>query len=90
MKLLVVEDNPEIIEAVSLCFELRWSEVNVISTPSGENGIELATIQGLSGGLPYEESSSGNQRLLKALRCSDRNRTSGDWADSPGRRNRLR
>jgi DNA-binding response OmpR family regulator len=43
MKLLVIEDNPEIIEAVSLCFELRWSEVNIISTPSGENGIELAS-----------------------------------------------
>ncbi len=42
MKLLIIEDNPEIIEAVSLCFELRWPEVNVVSTDKGETGVSLA------------------------------------------------
>jgi len=42
MKVLIIEDNPEIIEAVSLCFELRWSDVSIISTDKGEKGVELA------------------------------------------------
>jgi len=42
MKLLIIEDNPEIIEAVSLCFELRWSEISVVSTDKGDKGVELA------------------------------------------------
>lgn len=42
MKLLVIEDNPEIIEAVSLCFELRWPEITVISSSKGSNGADLA------------------------------------------------
>ncbi|MCX6012861.1 MAG: response regulator transcription factor, partial [Chloroflexi bacterium] len=42
MKLLVVEDDPEIVEAISLCFELQWPEVNILSTPSGESGVYLA------------------------------------------------
>jgi len=42
MKLLIIEDNPEIVEAVSLCFELRWSEISVISTDKGDKGVELA------------------------------------------------
>jgi len=42
MKLLIIEDNPEIIEAVSLCFELRWPEVKVVSTDKGETGVSLA------------------------------------------------
>ncbi|MBT3362479.1 MAG: response regulator transcription factor [Chloroflexi bacterium] len=42
MKLLIVEDNPEIIEAVSFCFELRWPEVSVVSTETGNKGVELA------------------------------------------------
>jgi DNA-binding response OmpR family regulator len=42
MKVLIVEDNPEIIEAVSFCFELRWPEVSVVSTDTGNKGVELA------------------------------------------------
>jgi DNA-binding response OmpR family regulator len=42
MKVLIIEDNPEIIEAVSLCFELRWSEISIISTDKGDKGVELA------------------------------------------------
>lgn len=41
MKVLVIEDSPQIIEAISLCFQLRWSEVSVISSTSGNKGVEM-------------------------------------------------
>ena len=39
---MVIEDAAEIVEAVSLCFELRWPGVEVISTTEGKQGIALA------------------------------------------------
>jgi two-component system response regulator VicR len=41
MKVLVIEDDPGIIEVVSLCFQLRWSGTSVISAESGSQGLEL-------------------------------------------------
>ncbi len=41
MKVLVVEDDPGIIEVVSLCFQLRWSGATVVAAPTGQKGIEL-------------------------------------------------
>jgi two-component system KDP operon response regulator KdpE len=41
MKVLVIEDDPGIIEVVSLCFQLRWSGTNVISAANGRDGISL-------------------------------------------------
>ena len=41
MKVLVIEDDPGIIEVVSLCFQLRWSGTTVISAESGNVGVEL-------------------------------------------------
>lgn len=41
MKVLVIEDDPGIIEVVSLCFQLRWSGTSVISAESGSRGVEL-------------------------------------------------
>jgi two-component system response regulator VicR len=41
MKLLVIEDDDEIVEAISLAFQIRWPEAQVISTRSGKKGIEL-------------------------------------------------
>ena len=41
MKVLVIEDDPGIIEVVSLCFQLRWSGTTVISAANGRDGIEL-------------------------------------------------
>ncbi|MFC2048500.1 response regulator transcription factor [Chloroflexota bacterium] len=41
MKVVVVDDSPEIIEVVSLCFQLRWSGVTVLSAATGEKGLEL-------------------------------------------------
>ena len=41
MKVLVVEDDPGIVEVVSLCFQLRWSGTTVISAENGGKGVEL-------------------------------------------------
>jgi len=42
MKVLLIEDDIEIIESVSLILELRWPEANLLSTFFGEKGVELA------------------------------------------------
>lgn len=42
MKILVVEDSLEIIDAISHTIELRWPEASFISTTMGETGIEMA------------------------------------------------
>ena len=41
MKVLVVEDDPQVITAISLLFQIRWPEAQLISTQLGEIGIEL-------------------------------------------------
>ena len=41
MKVVVVDDSPEIIEVVSLCFQLRWSGTDVLSADTGTKGLEL-------------------------------------------------
>lgn len=42
MKVLIIEDDPEIIDVVALTLELKWSDVSLISTFLGEKGVELA------------------------------------------------
>ncbi|MCD6452893.1 MAG: response regulator transcription factor [Dehalococcoidales bacterium] len=41
MKVLIVEDSPEVVEAVKLCFELRWPGSLVVSTGLGNKAVEL-------------------------------------------------
>lgn len=41
MKILVIEDDQQIIEAITLAFQIRWPEAKLISTQHGEKGIEL-------------------------------------------------
>jgi len=41
VKVLLVEDDPQIIETVALILELRWPEASLISTFFGEKGVEL-------------------------------------------------
>lgn len=41
MKVLIIEDSAEIVEAISLCLELRWPEVTVSDTAEGTRGIEV-------------------------------------------------
>ncbi|MFC1860183.1 response regulator transcription factor [Chloroflexota bacterium] len=41
MKVLIIEDDPEIVEVISLAFQIRWPEVKLVSTNLGEKGVEL-------------------------------------------------
>ncbi|MFC1946773.1 response regulator transcription factor [Chloroflexota bacterium] len=41
MKVVVVDDSPDIIEVVSLCFQLRWSNAELSSASTGSKGLEL-------------------------------------------------
>lgn len=42
MNVLVIEDSHETVEAISLCFELRWPGANVVATGEGEQALALA------------------------------------------------
>jgi two-component system response regulator VicR len=41
MKVLVIEDDKEIVDAISLAFQIRWPEAKVTSTRLGQKGVEL-------------------------------------------------
>ncbi len=41
MKVLVIEDAPEIVEAITLVLKIRWHDAEVISTHLGEKGLEM-------------------------------------------------
>jgi two-component system KDP operon response regulator KdpE len=41
MKVLIIEDDKGIVEAISLAFQIRWPEAELISIHLGEKGIEL-------------------------------------------------
>ena len=41
MKVLLIEDDKEIIDAISLAFRIRWPEADVVSTRLGQKGYEL-------------------------------------------------
>ena len=41
MKVLMIEDDLEIVETVSLAFQIRWPEAKLLSTHLGEKGVEL-------------------------------------------------
>src|SRR3972149_7737327 len=41
MKVLIVDDEPDVIEVVNLCFNLRWPEADVVSATTGEGGLQL-------------------------------------------------
>jgi DNA-binding response OmpR family regulator len=41
MKILIIEDTPVVVETISLALEMRWPDVKIISTASGEQGIEM-------------------------------------------------
>jgi two-component system response regulator VicR len=41
MKVLIIENDRGIVEAISLAFQIRWPEARLISTNLGEEGIEL-------------------------------------------------
>jgi two-component system KDP operon response regulator KdpE len=41
MKLLIIEDDPEIVEYVSIAFQVGWPGVELISSHLGDKGLEL-------------------------------------------------
>ena len=41
MKALIIEDDAEVVEAVSMCLELRWPDTTILSTGEGIKGLEL-------------------------------------------------
>ena len=41
MKVLVVDDEPDVIEVVNLCFGLRWPEAEVASARDGDQALKL-------------------------------------------------
>jgi two-component system KDP operon response regulator KdpE len=73
MKVLVIEDDPGIIEVVSLCFQLRWSGTTVVSANNGSKGVGLVETETpdvviLDVGLPDMD---GYQVLKEIRRFSD-------------------
>ena len=73
MKVLVIEDDPGIIEVVSLCFQLRWSGTSLISAATGAKGVDFAETESpdvviLDIGLPDMD---GYQVLHDIRRFSD-------------------
>jgi DNA-binding response OmpR family regulator len=41
MKILIVDDDRSIVEAVTIGLELQWEDVQVVSAPDGEKGLDL-------------------------------------------------
>jgi two-component system KDP operon response regulator KdpE len=41
MKVLLIEDDREIVEAITLLFKIRWPEATIVSSRLGERGSEL-------------------------------------------------
>ena len=41
MKVLIIEDDPGIVETISLTFQIRWPETELVSTHSGEKGVVM-------------------------------------------------
>jgi two-component system KDP operon response regulator KdpE len=39
VKILLIEDSPEIVKGVSLTFKLRWSDAEIVSSENGTEGI---------------------------------------------------
>lgn len=73
MKVLVIEDDPGIVEVVSLCFQLRWSGTSLISATTGAKGIDFVETESpdvviLDIGLPDMD---GYQVLHDIRRFSD-------------------
>jgi len=73
MKVLVIEDDPGIVEVVSLCFQLRWSGTALASASNGARGVELVETEHpdvviLDIGLPDMD---GYQVLREVRRFSD-------------------
>lgn len=73
MKMLVIDDSPEAVDAVSFCIRLRWPQAEVVFAQDGEKGLEMAEehtpdLVILDIGLPDKD---GLQVLRELRRFSD-------------------
>ena len=46
MKTLIIDNDPDIAEAVSLCFEIRWPDTEVMLARDGDSGLRIFEEQG--------------------------------------------
>jgi DNA-binding response OmpR family regulator len=42
MKVIIIEDDADVVEVVAMCFELRWPDATVLSSGEGSKGMNLA------------------------------------------------
>jgi len=42
MKVLVIDDDPNVVQVISLCLGMRWPKITVVSSVDGTEGISLA------------------------------------------------
>ena len=41
MKVLIIEDDRDIVDVIKLAFDIRWPDAEIVSTHLGERGVEL-------------------------------------------------
>jgi DNA-binding response OmpR family regulator len=41
MKVLIIEDSPEVVDCISMSFEFRWPEATILSSDSGHRGVKM-------------------------------------------------
>jgi len=68
MKILVIDDDPDILDVVNLCIEMRWPEATISTAKDGKQGLEAYEKQGadlviLDLGLPDMEGLEVCQKL---------------------------
>ena len=44
MKILVIEDDPKIVQAITYAFKTGWPSVSIISTDWGQEGISMLNL----------------------------------------------
>jgi DNA-binding response OmpR family regulator len=45
LKILIIDDDPAVREVISLAFELRWPDANVLLAESGESGLLMMEVE---------------------------------------------
>jgi len=44
MKVLIIEDNPEISTAIGVAMQIRWPDAQIVTTHLGERGVEMVEV----------------------------------------------
>ena len=85
MRILVVDDEPDVVESIRLGFALQWREVEVLGAATGDEALDIVERESpdlvlLDIGLP------GHRRLRRPARAARVLRRAGRDADGPRRR----